>query len=116
LVGKIDVNGDGNDDRIEVKRIIQESRGIMDFDLPPLGLGKETGTLTSRIDWYVIDNRMPFRDSASSRSAESRLQQAKVARRVGEVSREARLNGIRRLRLGQWWSDHEPQTTVPSRE
>ncbi|HEX3450299.1 MAG TPA: hypothetical protein VHS97_18740, partial [Isosphaeraceae bacterium] len=58
LVGKMDVNRDGKDDRDELKRMIQEAGGTIDFDLPPADLGKETGTLSPRIDWYVIDNRM----------------------------------------------------------
>ncbi len=62
LVGKIDVNRDGRDDREELKRMIQEAGGVVDFDLPPADLGKETGTLSPRIDWYVIDDRMPLRD------------------------------------------------------
>ena len=35
LVGKIDVNRDGRDDREELKRMIQEAGGVVDFDLPP---------------------------------------------------------------------------------
>ena len=46
LVGKIDVNRDGKDDRAELKRMIEEGGGTVDFDLPPADLGKETGTLT----------------------------------------------------------------------
>ena len=69
LVGKIDVNRDGRDDREELKRMIQEAGGVVDFDLPPVDLGKETGKLTPRIDWYVTDDRMPLRDAY--RSAES---------------------------------------------
>ena len=61
LVGKIDVNRDGKDDREELKRMIQDAGGVVDFDLPPLEIGKETGKITPRIDWYVIDERVPFR-------------------------------------------------------
>ena len=43
--------------------MIEEAGGIVDFDLPPADLGKETGTLTPRIDWYVTDDRMPLRDT-----------------------------------------------------
>ena len=62
LLGKIDVNRDGRDDREELKRMIQEAGGIVDFDLPPPYIGKETGKLTPRIDWFVIDERTPLRD------------------------------------------------------
>ena len=63
LVGKIDVNRDGRDDRPELKRMIQEAGGTVDFDLPPADLGKETGILSPRIDWYVTDDRTPLRDT-----------------------------------------------------
>ncbi len=63
LVGKIDINRDSRDDRAELKRMIQEAGGIVDFDLPPPDLGKETGTLSPRIDWYVIDDEPPIRDA-----------------------------------------------------
>ena len=43
LVGKMDVNRDSRDDREELKRMIHESGGVVDFDLPPIDLGKETG-------------------------------------------------------------------------
>ena len=68
LVGKMDVNRDSRDDREELKRMIQEAGGVVDFDLPPTDLGKETGTLSPRIDWYVIDDRSPLRDSRSAKN------------------------------------------------
>ena len=46
LIGKMDVNRDGRDDRDELKRMIQEAGGVVEFDLPPADVGKETGTLT----------------------------------------------------------------------
>ena len=67
LVGKMDVNRDSRDDRAELKRMIQEAGGVVDFDLPPVDLGKETGALAPRIDWYVIDDRMPIRASSGKR-------------------------------------------------
>ncbi len=72
LVGKIDVNRDGRDDREELKRMIKEAGGVVDFDLPPLEVGKETGKLTPRIDWYVIDDRMPFHEVYARRNPKPR--------------------------------------------
>src|SRR5271165_3127392 len=34
LIGKIDVNRDGKDDRLDLKRMIEEAGGIVDYDLP----------------------------------------------------------------------------------
>jgi hypothetical protein len=99
LVGKIDVNRDGKDDRDELKRMIQEAGGTIDFDLPPADLGKETGTLSPRIDWYVVDNRMPLREVFAHKNATVEVSQEKLNQRVGEVVREARLNGIRPMTI-----------------
>ncbi len=96
LVGKIDVNRDGRDDREELKRMIQEAGGVVDFDLPPPDVGKETGKLSPRIDWYVTDERMPLREVYAGKGGrEVCSKQTALAKRMGEVIKEARLDGIR---------------------
>ena len=95
LMGKIDVNRDGKDDRDELKRMIEEAGGVVDFDVPPPDVGKETGELTPRIDWYVTDDRLPFRHVPQANPA------APVDKRVREVIKEARLNGIRPMTIGK---------------
>jgi hypothetical protein len=99
LVGKIDVNRDGRDDRQELKRMISEAGGTVDFDLPPADLGKETGTLSPRIDWYITDDRMPLRDTYANKSASAEVAQEVLNKRVGAVTKEARLNGIRPMTI-----------------
>ena len=97
LIGKMDVNRDEKDDREELKRMIHEAGGVVDYDLPPTEIGKESGTLSPRIDWYVIDNRLPLRELFTQKSAESAARKSKLEQRMGEVIKEARLNGIRPL-------------------
>ncbi len=92
LVGKIDIDRDGKDDREELKRMIEKAEGVVDFDLPPTDLGKESGELNPRIDWYVIDDRGPLRDFGP---------QPKPEKRVGEVVKAARLHGIRPMTIGR---------------
>jgi hypothetical protein len=99
LVGKIDVNRDGRDDRAELIRMIQEAGGTVDFDLPPADLGKETGALSPRIDWYVIDERAPLRDTFTARTQSAEVAQDALDKRVGAVKKEARLNGIRPMTI-----------------
>ena len=41
LIGKIDVNRDGKDDRQDLKRMIEDAGGVVDYDLPPPEFGKE---------------------------------------------------------------------------
>lgn len=88
LIGKIDRNRDGKDDRAELKRIIEQAGGVIDFDLPPPDIGPETGALSPRVDWYVQDvvYDAPIRD-------------VQFAKRVGAAIKNARLNGIRPMPL-----------------
>ena len=109
LLGSLDIDHDGKDDRNEIKRMIQDAGGAVDFDLPPPDVGTETGRILPRIDWYVIDGGIPLRESPSSKSEESLLREARFAERMGKVIKEARGNGIRPLKLGTWWPD--PKST-----
>ncbi len=97
LMGKMDMNRDGRDDRAELKRMIEEAGGVVDYDLPPSDIGRETGTLSPRIDWYVIDEREPLRPIFEKESDLSLSRASKLAARRGEMIKEARLDGIRPL-------------------
>lgn len=101
LIGKLDVNRDSRDDREELKRMIREAGGVVEYDLPPLDLGKETGSLSPRIDWYVTDERDPIRATFTHQSDSAVAQETKLKQRVGEVTKEARLNGIRPMTIGK---------------
>jgi hypothetical protein len=89
LIGKIDRDRDDKDDRDELKAIIQQSGGVIDFDLPPPDVGSESGAIWSRIDWYVLDGRYDHWPHDA--------QAIQFAKRVGEAIKNARLNGIRPL-------------------
>ncbi len=90
LIGPIDIDRDGLDDRDRLKWMIFRNGGAVDFDLPPPWVGKETGKLTPWIDWYVTDDRLPLREIPLSRPAPSAY-----SARVREVTRDARLDGVR---------------------
>ena len=100
LLGKIDLDRDGKDDRNELTQMIQEAGGTVDFDLPPPEIGKETGKLTPRLDWYVTDDRPPLRD-AGQQAVGPALPEARFADRVRASVKEARLNGIRPMTIGK---------------
>ena len=102
LVGKMDVNRDSRDDREELKRMIQEAGGVVEYDLPPLDLGKETGVLEPA-DRLVRHRRPAAHSAISSPISPTRAvaSQAKLDKRVGEVTKEARLNGIRPMTIGK---------------
>ncbi len=101
LVGKMDVNRDSRDDRQELKRMIQESGGVVDFDLPPNDLGKPLGAINPRIDWYVIDDRPPFRDVFAKQTDAMIASAAKDSKATSDAVKECRLNGIRPMTIGK---------------
>jgi len=101
LIGKIDVNRDGKDDREDLKRMIEEAGGKVDFDLPPPNHGKESGKLTARISWYVTDERMPLRELFEARTSAGVAAQAQFDKRFGQAIKEARSEGIRPMPLGR---------------
>src|SRR5271157_408830 len=101
LIGKIDVNRDGKDDRQDLKRLIEEAGGIVDYDLPPPGYGKESGKLSARISWYVTDERMPLREVFEARTDAGVAAQAQFDKRFGQAIKEARAEGIRPMPLGR---------------
>lgn len=94
LIGKIDVNRDGRDDRAELKRMIEAAGGIVDYDLPPPGAGKESGELTGRVAWYVFDERMPFVTEYKT-SEVTTAEEADHLKKKSDAMREARLAGVR---------------------
>jgi len=53
LVGKLDVNGDGEDDSDQLERVIKEQGGSVDFRL--YADGRQRGRITTRTTWVVID-------------------------------------------------------------
>ncbi len=102
LVGKIDVNRDGKDDRQDLKRMIEDAGGVVDYDLPPPETGiKEQGKLSARISWYVIDERAPFREVFQTKSDASIAAQSEFQKKYGQVIKEARLEGIRPMPISR---------------
>jgi len=101
LIGKIDINRDGRDDRSDLKRLIEAAGGIVDFDLPPPEAGKQTGELTARDAWYVIDERPPLVVTGTSRDNNVNLtpDYAEFIKKQTEAVREARLQGVRPMRV-----------------
>ncbi len=52
LIGNMDIDGDGKDDRETLETLIADRGGRVTFDLPPTG--KTTGELTLDTRWLVI--------------------------------------------------------------
>jgi hypothetical protein len=105
LVGRIDTNRDNQDDRQELEQMIEEAGGIVEFDFPPPDVGQQFGTLSNRIDWYVTDGRVPLRLDRSPNSERVVFGPPDFQKRIGELLREARLDGIRPMPIERLLSD-----------
>lgn len=100
LIGKIDMDRDGRDDRADLIRLIQAAGGIVDYDLPPPSVGKETGEITGRITWYVVDEREPFRNPGGrSAPADVTAEEGRFNEKRTEAVRKAQLLGIWPIRI-----------------
>jgi hypothetical protein len=96
LIGPIDINRDGKDDREDLKRLLQQAGGIVDYDLPPPGAGKENGKLSGADAWYVIDERKPLNDTMHDVPKNfTSAEYNEFLKKQTEAIREARANGVR---------------------
>ncbi len=122
LIGKMDVNRDGKDDRGELIRMIEAAGGVVEFDLPPPGVdrapgqaavarafarigepvppavGRASGKISGLAFAYVTDNRPTLilnakKDTETARDDTAFLQEESAA------SQEARNQNVRPLPL-----------------
>jgi hypothetical protein len=109
LIGKMDVNRDGKDDRADLIRMIEAAGGVVDYDLPPPSAGKERGKITGRDAWYVIDDpekRPPLREFQDRGEALGTAENVEFLKKQSEAIREARDNGVRPMLIGRLLSYH----------
>ncbi len=95
LIGKIDINRDGRDDRADLKRMIESSGGTVVYDLPPGNIGEETGKLSARISWYVVDERVPYRPQNAREIKSLGTEDEGFLKKRTEAIKIARQDGIR---------------------
>jgi hypothetical protein len=97
LIGKIDIDRDGNDDREDLKRMIRQAGGIIDYDLPVIG--PETGKITGLTSWYVVDDRETWRPPTSSSRRQAGSEDKAFLDKKTEAIRTARLEGVRPIAI-----------------
>jgi len=96
LIGHLDLNQDGKDDREDLKRMITSAGGKVSYDLNLIkGETVETGKLSGQIAWYVDDDRQ----LTASQMRDLSTAERDFNQRKAEVLREARSLGIRPLPL-----------------
>ncbi len=104
LIGKMDINRDGKDDRQDLIRMIEAAGGIVDYDLPPPEAGKERGKISGDDSWYVIDNpeeRPPLVNYQNRREEIGTVEYADFVKKRSAAIRIARDNGVRPLLIGR---------------
>jgi hypothetical protein len=98
LIGPLDLDRDGKDDRGDISQMIRSSGGEVSYDLQLIsGEPIEKGKLSARIAWYVDDDR----DLSAEQLRSMTEAQRDFMQRKNEVLREARSLGIRPLPLSR---------------
>ncbi len=66
LIGKIDVNRDGRDDRADLIRMIEASGGVIEFDLPPPNVDRTIGQAAVARGYARLGETVPASTGRSS--------------------------------------------------
>ncbi len=90
LVGKMDIDGDGRDDRETVKALIEQNGGKVTVDLPPGG--KTSGKLSVETRWMVMGEDFKVRGAMTSVDTAT-------AKERSVLESEAKSLGISRINL-----------------
>ncbi len=119
LVGKIDINRDGKDDRADLIRLIENSGGLIEYDLPPAGVdrtpgrlavertfsrlgepvppitGRASGRISPLAKAYVIDDQISLSGEVrTSRDQNLTPEGVAYANEKSVATKEARANGV----------------------
>lgn len=121
LIGKIDMNRDGKDDRADLIRMIEQSGGVIEYDLPPPNVdrepgraavartyarlgqpvpapsGRASGRITGLSYAYVIDKNPAL--VVAGREEEATKEEAAYLLEESQATKEARDNGVRPMPL-----------------
>lgn len=124
LLGKLDINRDGKDDRADVIRLIENAGGAVEYDLAPPAVDREPGRkavakffgklgqpvpqnpgrgigkISGLAYAYVTDDREPLNRDYIPSTTETKEDQEYV-QELSKATREARDNGIRPLPLSR---------------
>jgi predicted nucleic acid-binding Zn-ribbon protein len=116
LMGKIDVNRDGKDDRLDLIRLIEQSGGMIEYDLPPPGVdrtpgrlaverayakigepvpaptGRASGHISPLCRAYILDQRGPLNAAPVKDSLTPEWEA--FSKEVAEATKDARANGV----------------------
>jgi hypothetical protein len=117
LIGKIDINRDGRDDREDLKRLITAAGGVIEYDLPPPGAGRESGKLSPLCKYYVFDDRPPLVTPTHRSAAGPTLEEMDFLKKETEAQREARSLAVQPISIEQLltWLGYSPNMVAHGR-
>jgi len=115
LVGRLDLNHDGKDDRETVRRMIQQAGGVVVYDLAPPPFQQEKGELSATTDWIVTDDSTSLRARRSDRDL-NKDDTEFLSKRSAMVGK-ARDLGVQPMPLSKLASylGYNPQMVLPGR-
>ena len=138
LVGKIDMNRDGKDDRADLIRLIEQSGGMVEYDLPPPGVdrtpgrlaverafakagetvppvtGRGSGRISPRAKAYILDDgRISLSGDVDSIRVNLTPDAVAFATERSNAIKEARANGVTPLPLDRFllYLGYTPRTS-----
>lgn len=91
LVGKLDIDGDGKDDRDTVKALIAQNGGEVSVDLRPDG--RMEGALSVNTRWLVVGDEFKVLGGTLDGATEV------MAKRRAELEQQAKSMGVSRINL-----------------
>ena len=97
LVGKMDMDGDGKDDRETVKALIEQNGGQVTVDLPPGG--KLVGQLSVNTRWMVMGEEFKVRAKLDSTDGKLDDTETASAKDRSNLESQAKSLGISRINL-----------------
>jgi hypothetical protein len=81
LIGPMDIDRDGRDDRARLTWMIFRNGGTVDYDMPVAG--PASGGISPGTNWYVIGNTWPVGSRLPASFLKAQSKAAKQARLVG---------------------------------
>jgi len=113
LVGRLDLNRDGKDDRDVVRRMISAAGGVVVYDLAPPPFQQERGELSAQTDWVVTDDAT----GRERRSNEIRKDDAEFLAKKSAMVSKARDLGVAPMPLSKLASylGYNPSMAMPGR-
>lgn len=100
LLGKIDFDGDGKDDRDRIKGLLDQNQVTLAMDMLPTG--EVTGQLTEKVRWLVVGEELKYRVDEEGKRDPAMLAASKRRRDIETQARSLGITIINPNNLMSW--------------